>query len=249
MASSVQLEVNSIPAVTDAGAIIRLATEATPTQVEARASVGYVNISIDANSTRKFSISQHYGSNFADGGFTLADVLAPNTKYKLYLYMPSATDLGQTEIKGGTIKGDTVEISFTTANLPAAGDAVWSEKFAAKEYVTSLNEYHFMENQTGIIVAYFWLPSESVFIESGTISNNKASIRMGQHTGSTITPDSRFYYNGGLISSHPSAVAKYTYIIGADKLASPTLRNAFEVAVTLNQGGLFVPYSTVVNRY
>ncbi|WGK69284.1 hypothetical protein P0082_00055 [Candidatus Haliotispira prima] len=257
VASSVQLEVTGIPAITDVGAVIRPAAEAAPTKAEALASKGYVSLSIEANNTRKFSISQHYGSDFTDGGFTLADVLTPNTKYKLYLYMPTAIDLGQTVIKGGVIKGDTVEISFTTASLPPAGDAVWNEKFAVREYAASLNEYHFMENQTGVFVAYFWSPSIPPFMESSTRSDNKTGISMGGHAGSTATPDPRFYYNGGIIEGYVSAVSQYTYIIsadkytytmGADEVASPTLRNVLEVSATLNDGSS-IDYKTVITRY
>ncbi|WGK68257.1 hypothetical protein P0082_07140 [Candidatus Haliotispira prima] len=252
MASSVQFEVSSVPAVTDVGTVIRLAAEAAPTKTEALASKGHVKLSIEADSTRKFSISQHYGSDFADGGFTLADVLTPNTKYKLYLYMPSAIDLGQTEIKGGAIKGDTVEISFTTASLPvagdAAGDAVWSEKWTAKEYVASLNEYHFMENQTGVFVSYFWSPSRLPVIDFSTVDNNNVPSGVGSYVGGTIAPASNFYYNGGIISGYASTVSQYTYAIGADKVASPILRNQLEVVLN-PQSGLSVFYKTAITRY
>ncbi|WGK68297.1 hypothetical protein P0082_07355 [Candidatus Haliotispira prima] len=247
MASSVQFEVTGVPAVTDMGAVIRLAAEAAPTQTEARASKGYVSLSIEAGSTRKFSISQHYGSDFTDGGFTLSDVLTPNTKYKLYLYMPSAIDMGQTEIKGGTIKGDTVEISFTTASLPAAGNAVWSEKLAAKEYVAGLNEYHFMENQTGVFVSYFWSSSIPILIEASTIDLINR-IGLGNYVSGTSTPDSRFYYNSGVIPGYISTENQYSYIISADKIASPTLKNDVKVVVTL----LLKPsvqYKTIITRY
>ncbi|WGK68298.1 hypothetical protein P0082_07360 [Candidatus Haliotispira prima] len=247
MASSVQFEVTGVSAVTDMGAVIRLAAEAAPTQTEARASKGYVSLSIEAGSTRKFSISQHYSSNFEDDGFTLADVLTPDTKYKLYLYMPSAIDLGQTEIKGGTIKGDTVEISFTTASLPAAGDAVWSEKLAAKEYVASLNEYHFMENQTGVFVAYFWLSFIPPVIDIATKDNN-INRGLGSIVGNIVTPGTDYYYNGGVITGYDSTVSQYTYSIGADKVTSPTIRNHIKVTIT-PQSGSFIRYNTVVNRY
>ncbi|WGK68043.1 hypothetical protein P0082_06050 [Candidatus Haliotispira prima] len=247
VASSVQLEVGSIPAVTDAGTVIRLAGEAVPTKAEAQASKGYVNLSIDADSTRKFSISQHYGSNFTDGGFTLADVLAPNTKYKLYLYMPSAIDLGQTKIQGGEIRGDRVEIPFTTASLPAEGDAVWSEKFAAKEYVTSLNEYHFMESQTGLFVAYFWTPSIPLLME--TTSGNSVNKRgLGSYISGTAVPGLYFYYNSGLVMGYASTVTQYIYVIGADKLASPILKDNIKMSVTLPVGPS-ASYINVITRY
>ncbi|WGK69273.1 hypothetical protein P0082_00045 [Candidatus Haliotispira prima] len=247
MASSVQLEVTGIPVITDVGAVIRPTAEAIPTKVEALASKGYVSLSIEANSTRKFSISQHYASDFTDGGFTLDDVLTPNTKYKLYLYMPTAIDLGQTVIKGGAIKGDTVEISFTTASLPAEGDAVWSEKWTAKEYVTSLNEWHFMENQTGVFVSYFWLPFIPSVIDISFEINN-IIYGVGNRVMVTVTPHPDFYCNIGVIAGYPSTGSQYIYMIGADKLASPILRNAIKMSVT-DDNGSFISSKTVVNRY
>ncbi|WGK69261.1 hypothetical protein P0082_12425 [Candidatus Haliotispira prima] len=247
MASSAQLEVTGIPAITDVGAVIRPAAEAAPTKAEALASNGYVSLSIDAGSTRKFSLSQHYGSNFTDGGFTLADVLAPNTKYKLYLYMPSAIDLGQTVVKGGVIKEDTVEISFTTASLPAEGDPVWSEKFATKEYVTSLNEWHFMESRTGVFVSYFRLPFISSLIDISFEANNRV-YGVGSFVMGTAVPNPNFYYNVGIIGGYASTGSQYIYMIGADKLASPILRNAIKMSVT-DDNGSFISSKTVVNRY
>ncbi|WGK69272.1 hypothetical protein P0082_00040 [Candidatus Haliotispira prima] len=247
MVSSVQFEVTSIPAITDVGAVIRLAGEAIPTKAEALASKGYVRLSIEANSTRKFSISQHYGSNFEDGGFTLADVLTPNTKYKLYLYMPTAIDLGQTIIKGGAIKGDTVEISFTTTSLPPAGDPIWSEKLAAKEYVGSLNEYHFMENQTGVFVAYFWFSSIPAAIDIATKEGN-TNRGVGGHVGRIVTPSAEFYYDGGIITGYDSTVSQYTYSIASDKVASSILRGHVKIALTSAEAS-FTEYNTVVNRY
>ncbi|WGK68296.1 hypothetical protein P0082_07350 [Candidatus Haliotispira prima] len=220
VASSVQFEVTGVPAVTDMGAVIRLAAEAAPTKTEAQASKGYVSLSIEANSTRKFSISQHYGSDFTDGGFTLDDVLTPNTKYKLYLYMPSAIDLAQTAIKGGEIKENKIEISFTTVSLPAAGDAVWSEKFAAKEYVASLNECHFMETQTGVIVVYFQSPYIP-FLQEFVMNNVDGIARPVGRYDPILTPAARptanFYFNMGLIAGYPStAVSQTFYMIAAD---------------------------------
>ncbi|WGK69993.1 hypothetical protein P0082_03800 [Candidatus Haliotispira prima] len=253
VASSIQLEVTGVPAIIDAGAVVRLAAEATPTKTEAQASRGYVNLSIEAGSTRKFSISQHYGSNFADGGFTLADVLAPNTKYKLYLYMPLAIDLGQTEIKGGAIKGDTVEISFTTASLPAAGEAVWSEKFAAKEYVASLNEYHFMENQTGVIVAYFQSPyipflQEFSIIDPDPGGSNLQIGRYHSNLAPAVTPIGNFYFNMELMTGYPSTTTSRTfYMITADNGTS-VLRDLLQNSGIPGSGPSHV-INTAISRY
>ncbi|WGK69938.1 hypothetical protein P0082_03505 [Candidatus Haliotispira prima] len=249
MASSVQLEVSSIPTVTDAGAVIHLAAEAVPTKTKALASKGYVSLSIDADSMRKFSISQHYDSNFEDGGFTLADVLAPNTSYKLYLYMPSNIDLGKTNIKGGVIEGDRVEISFTTASLPAAGAAVWSEKFAAKEYVASLNEYHFMESQTGVFIAYFESPYIPFTHEFTTGLSSLAHVGRYRNSMMTTTPGPNFYFNYGLVEGYPStATSRTTYMIAADKVASPILRDLLKNSTTPPTGP-FYNLNTPTFRY
>ncbi|WGK69723.1 hypothetical protein P0082_02345 [Candidatus Haliotispira prima] len=238
MASSVQFEVTSVPAVTDVGAVIRLAGESAPTQAEAQASKGYVSLSIEAGSTRKFSISQHYGSNFPDG-FTLADVLTPNVQYKLYLYMPSAIDLGQTKIQGGVIQEDRVEISFTTASLPTVGDTVWSEKFAAKEYVASLNEYHFMENQTGVIVLYFEEPYIP-FLRQITSDLDGTVRQVGRYYPSlnpVSTPGADAYFNSGLVEGYPSGATSQTfYLIAADKEATPILQGLLKSSVTPPSG-------------
>ncbi|WGK69796.1 hypothetical protein P0082_02730 [Candidatus Haliotispira prima] len=250
VASSVQLEVTGVPAITDAGAVIRLATETAPTKTEALASKGYVSLSIKAGSTRKFSISQHYGSDFADDGFTLDDVLAPNTQYKLYLYMPSAIDLAQTEIKGGEIQGDTVEISFTTASLPAAEDTVWSEKWTAKEYVASLNEYHFMESQTGVIVAYFQSPYIPHIQELSINLMDGSPSTVGRYLvdSMTVTPLGNFYFNIGPIAGYPSTATSQTfYMIAADNGTSilrDLLRNS-----TATSSGLSHLADTSISRY
>ncbi|WGK68040.1 hypothetical protein P0082_06035 [Candidatus Haliotispira prima] len=217
MASSVQLEVTGIPAITDAGSIIRLAAEAVPTKAEAQASPGYVSLSIEAGSTRKFSISQHYTTNLGDG-LTLADVLTPNTKYKLYLFMPAAIDLGQTTIAGGEIAEDRVEISFTTASLPPAGDAVWNEEWTARKYVASLNEYHFMQAQTGITVSYFQTPFTLILHEASVeVSDSSTFDTVGTYTPSGgAAPAALFNYNYGTITGYTS---DYNYFIDADKLS------------------------------
>ncbi|WGK70010.1 hypothetical protein P0082_03890 [Candidatus Haliotispira prima] len=242
----------SVPAITDAGAVIRLAAEAVPTKTEAQASKGYVSLSIEAGSTRKFSLSQHYGSNFEDGGFTLADVLTPNTSYTLYLYTPSVIDLGQTVLKGGDIKGDRVEISFTTASLPAAGDAVWSEKRAAKEYVASLNEYHFMEGQTGVTAVYFENPYIP-FTHECTLDVGGGTIQAIGRYLPNLTPAARptanFYYNTGVVTGYPSTATSQTfYMITADKVATPILRNLLKHA-SIPLSGPSLDIETPISRY
>ncbi|WGK68956.1 hypothetical protein P0082_10785 [Candidatus Haliotispira prima] len=246
VASSLQLEVTSVPAVTDAGALIHLATKAVPTQTEAQASKGYVSLSIDADSTRKFSLSQHYTTNFADG-VTLADVLAPNTAYKLYLYMPTAIDLGTINITGGEIKGDRIEIPFTTTSLPAAGDAVWSEKFTAKKYVASLNEYHFMENQTGIVVTYFQFSAPLLIYEVSTnVSKdlNTFSVLGTYAPSGGAVASGLSYYNYGEIIGYTS---DYNYSILADR-SGPVMHKRVQNAYT-QAGGQSITIFIPISRY
>ncbi|WGK68227.1 hypothetical protein P0082_06990 [Candidatus Haliotispira prima] len=236
MASSLQLEMSSNFAITKIGAVIRLAAEAAPTKAQAEANAGYVSLAITAGGTRKFSISQHYSSDFTDG-LTLADVLTPNTVYKLYLFTPSAIDLEQTTITGGKIAGDTVEISFTTANLPTAGDAVWNEKWTDRQYVASLNEYHFMQEQTGLQVSYFKLPITLLFLEVSRQLNKDSTtyITMGTYnnsgSGLISTPGGSFYFDYGSI---PGYTSDYAYFIVADKLSG--MNNQLQTAFTSNVG-------------
>ncbi|WGK69262.1 hypothetical protein P0082_12430 [Candidatus Haliotispira prima] len=243
MVSSVQLEMSSTLAIAKIGAVIRLATEAAPTKAQAEANAGYVSLEITAGGTRKFSISQHYGSNFTDGGFTLADVLAPNTKYKLYLYMPSAIDLAQTSIKGGEIKEDRVEIPFTTASLPPAGDAVWNEKWTAKEYVASLNEYHFMESQTGVVVAYFQVPFSILLYEVSSQLPDDTFDAIGSYSSGTLAPSLKFYFNYGVITGYTTG---YNYVILAEK--QDKLKGAFRSAIS-DQFGEFQSIVKPISRY
>ncbi|WGK69269.1 hypothetical protein P0082_00025 [Candidatus Haliotispira prima] len=243
MASSLQLEISSNVELVNIGAVARLASEAAPTKAGTEASAGYVSLGITAGSPRKFSISQHYGSDFTDGGFTLADVLAPNTKYKLYLYMPSAIDLAQTSIKGGEIKEDRVEISFTTASLPLAGDTVWSEKWTAKEYVASLNEYHFMESQTGVIVAYFQIPFSLLLYEVLMQVSNGTFDAIGNYSSGRLEPSLRFYFNYGVITGYTTG---YNYVILADK--QDKLKRAFRSAIA-GQLGEFQHIINIISRY
>ncbi|WGK68230.1 hypothetical protein P0082_07005 [Candidatus Haliotispira prima] len=247
MASSLQLEMSSNFAITKIGAVIRLAAETAPTKTEAEASAGYVSLEITAGGTRKFSISQHYSSDFTDG-LTLADVLTPNTAYKLYLFTPSAIDLEQTTITGGAIKGDTVEISFTTTSLPTAGDAVWSQKWTDRQFVASLNEYHFMQEQTGLQVSYFKLPITLLFLEVSRQLNKDSTTytTMATYniTGRLIsTPNGSFYFDYGSI---PGYTSDYAYFIVADKLSG--IRNKTQTTFTDNFGNNTV-FLISVTRY
>ncbi|WGK69370.1 hypothetical protein P0082_00505 [Candidatus Haliotispira prima] len=236
---------NSILAVTDVGAVIRLAAETVPTKAEAQASKGYVSLSIEADSTRKFSISQHYGSDFTDG-LTLADVLVPNTSYKLYLFMPSAIDLAQTKIKGGEIKEDRVEISFTTAILPAEGDAKWLSSNG--KCVEGVDTFYFMQAQQGVAVCYFYLNSAPVFVDL-TVKNGTVFDNMGTYNGTTsvVNAHANFNFVYESISGYTSNSANhYSYWMGADKVS--ILKNTVRTSITDQLGGsilVFLP----VTRY
>ncbi|WGK68812.1 hypothetical protein P0082_10035 [Candidatus Haliotispira prima] len=172
--SSAQLEMSSSFAITTIGAVIRLATEAAPTKTEAEANAGYVSLAIPAGSPRKFSISQHYGSDFTDG-LTLTDVLTANTQYKLYLFFETNAIPSETTVEGATLNNDVVVLSFTTAVLPLAGDAVWNNAWTSNQFVGSLPEWGYSENQKGVFVAYtkINLSFISVGLTSRTTNNTR----------------------------------------------------------------------------
>ncbi|WGK68187.1 hypothetical protein P0082_06790 [Candidatus Haliotispira prima] len=164
--SSVQLEMSSSFAINTIGAVIRLATETAPTKAEAEASAGYVSLAITAGSPRKFSISQHYTTNFADG-LTIADVLASNTQYKLYLFFEPNTIPSETTVEGASLNNDVIALPFTTATLPPAGDPAWT----GNQFVGSLAEWGYSENQKGVFVAYTKI---STSLASFTFTNRRA---------------------------------------------------------------------------
>ncbi|WGK68747.1 hypothetical protein P0082_09690 [Candidatus Haliotispira prima] len=170
MVSSVQLEMSSTLALANIGAVVRLATEAAPTKAEAEANAGYVSLNITTNSTRKFSISQHYGSNFGDGGLTLADVLAPETQYKLYLFFEANT---VNPIEGTTLTDDVPTLSFTTVALPLPGDTVWDDAWTNGQFVGGPADWAYSENQKGVFVAYTKVNTSlaSFTLTSRTIDN------------------------------------------------------------------------------
>ncbi|WGK69966.1 hypothetical protein P0082_03665 [Candidatus Haliotispira prima] len=214
MVSSVQLEMSSTLAIANIGAVIRLAAEEAPTKTEAEASAGYVSLEITAGSPRKFSISQHYGSDFTDG-LTLDDVLAANTQYKLYLFFEtSATAINP--IEGATLANGVAALSFTTATLPSAGDAAWARSLAGEQFVGSLPEWSYSENQKGVFVAYAQLLNG---FNTATLTTRKADNTLVYTLGifliGTAIPDPLFLF--GLSKLGGSYPDNYTYIIGADK--------------------------------
>ncbi|WGK68186.1 hypothetical protein P0082_06785 [Candidatus Haliotispira prima] len=170
MISSVQLEMSSSFAINTIAAVIRLAAEAAPTKAEAEASAGYVSLAITAGSPRKFSISQHYSTNFADG-LTIADVLASNTQYKLYLFFEPNAIPSETTVEGVSLNNNVIALPFTTATLPPAGDAVWDNAWTNKQFVGSPAEWGYSENQKGVFVAYTKI---STSLASFTFTNRRA---------------------------------------------------------------------------
>ncbi|WGK69739.1 hypothetical protein P0082_02425 [Candidatus Haliotispira prima] len=228
MVSSVQLEMNSAVVLTNIGAVIRLAEKAAPTKTEAAANAGYVSLDIPANSPRKFSISQHYGSDFTDG-LTLADVLTANTQYKLYLFFEPDAIPSETTVEGATLNNDVVILRFTTATLPGAGDAVWNNAQTNKQFVGSLSEWGYSENQKGVLVAYTKVNLAS--IASITLSSHTADGTELQVIGTLslglIIPTSGFISNiSKLGGSYPDS-DKYYYLVSIDdttKISGKTVR-------------------------
>ncbi|WGK69738.1 hypothetical protein P0082_02420 [Candidatus Haliotispira prima] len=252
--SSVQLEMSSSLALTNIGAVIRLATEAAPTKVQAEANAGYVSLDIPAGGTRKFSISQHYGSDFTNG-LTLADVLAANTDYKLYLFfeantIPAGAIIAGATIEEATIANDTAALSFTTAALPPAGDDAWARSQTEEQFVGSLSEWNYNENQKGVFVAYVQLPNNfntfTLTTRTGEGKEKKLNQTLGTLAVGSFSSDPSFlsdtYKLGG---SYPDA-GNYYGIIGTEK-NQPISGTAFQLEVVA--GLQTVKYQVPLNRY
>ncbi|WGK68820.1 hypothetical protein P0082_10075 [Candidatus Haliotispira prima] len=242
--SSLELEVSSSIAITKVGAVIRLAGEAAPTKAEAEASAGYVSLAIAAGSPIKFSISQHYGSDFTDG-LTLADVLTVNTPYKLYLFFePDAISL-ETTIEGATLTNDIATISFTTATLPPAGDAKWLSDNG--KCVPGLDALYFMPEQKGVVVCYFYLKFIPVFFEASVQSNSGTYNNLGIYVPNTVEPAAAFNFTYGSIPGYTSdSTNHYSYWMGADK--SSILQNTTQYVFS-DKGGHNFLFSIPVTRH
>ncbi|WGK69490.1 hypothetical protein P0082_01120 [Candidatus Haliotispira prima] len=216
--SSVQLEMSSTLALANIGAVIRLASEVAPTKAEAEASAGYVSLEITAGSPRKFSISQHYGSNFTDG-LTLADVLTANTQYKLYLFFDPNAMNPIAEVEGATLANGVAALSFTTATLAPAGDAVWARSLAGEQFVGSLPEWNYSENQKGVFVAYAQLLNgfnACALITrngDGTLKQTLGTVSIDEIPSS----DPLFIFGFSRLGDSYPDTDNYHYIIGAEK--------------------------------
>ncbi|WGK68188.1 hypothetical protein P0082_06795 [Candidatus Haliotispira prima] len=214
--SSVQLEMSSSFAINTIGAVIRLATEAAPTKAEAEAKAGYVSLAITANSPRKFSISQHYTTNFADG-LTIADVLTPNTQYKLYLFFEPNAIPSETTVEGASLNNEVIALPFTTASLPPAGDPAWDNAWTGNQFVGSLAEWGYSENQKGVFVAYTQVNTS---LASFTFTNRRADDTrletLGTFALSLANPGVGFLFDLSKLSgSYPDGDNYYT-VISAD---------------------------------
>ncbi|WGK70267.1 hypothetical protein P0082_05250 [Candidatus Haliotispira prima] len=255
MASSLQLEISSNVELANIGAVVRLAAEAAPTKAEAQVSKGHVNVSIPAGVTRKISISQHYSSIFSDG-VTLADVLTPNTAYKLYLYFPAEIITTTAEITGLNITNDEAAVPFATAALPAAGDAKWMDSNVNQwmnsniinQCVGSIDTYYFMQEQTGLVVCYYYASFSPIANEIVYQSNEGPFHNIGSYEGSGIaTPASNFHFAYRLISGYTSNSANhYAYWIGADK--SDKIENKIRSTIT-SPLGLGTAFDIPVTRH
>ncbi|WGK68394.1 hypothetical protein P0082_11840 [Candidatus Haliotispira prima] len=235
MASSLELEISSNVELVNIGAVIRLATEAAPTKAEAQASAGHVGLAIPANSPRKFSISQHYGSDFTNG-LTLADVLAPNTAYKLYLYFPAGRITTTAEITGLNVIDDMAVVPFSTAVLPAEGDAKWLSSNGSAS-VASLDSFYFMEEQTGIAVCYFYTNFVPFIVEWSVKPSDDLPLihNLATYTSGAVGLGGKFNFAYGSISGYTSdSLNNYVYWIGGDKTES--LTNQIQITITDNRG-------------
>ncbi|WGK69491.1 hypothetical protein P0082_01125 [Candidatus Haliotispira prima] len=217
MVSSVQLEMSSSFAITNIGAVIRLASEAAPTQAEAQANPGYVNLAITAGSPRKFSISQHYGSDFTDG-LTLADVLTTNTQYKLYLFFEANTIPSDLIVEGAILNNEVVVLPFTTATLPLTGDAAWNNAWTNEQFVGSLAEWGYSGNQKGVFVAYTKVNDSgfaSISLTSRT-ANNALFQSIGLLWLKAVRSIGSFLLNISKLGGNYPDTDGYYYIISVD---------------------------------
>ncbi|WGK69483.1 hypothetical protein P0082_01085 [Candidatus Haliotispira prima] len=217
--SSVQLEISSSLAITNIGSVIRLASEAAPTKKEAEASAGYVSLGITAGGTRKFSISQHYGSDFTDG-LTLADVLTANTQYKLYLFFDPNTINPIAEVEGAegvTLTNGVAALSFTTATLAPAGDAVWARSLAGEQFVGSLPEWSYSENQKGVFVAYAQLINGFTTVALSTRTADDTLKYLGTVTTGKVESDDLYLFGFSKLDGNYPDIDNYHYIIGTEK--------------------------------
>ncbi|WGK69842.1 hypothetical protein P0082_02985 [Candidatus Haliotispira prima] len=230
--SSVRLEMSSTLAIANIGAVIRLATEAAPTKTQAEANAGYVNLEITAGGTRKFSISQHYGSDFTNG-LTLADVLTANTQYKLYLFFDPNAINPIAGVDGVTLTNGVAALSFITATLPSAGDVVWNDAWTNEQFVGSLPEWSYSQNQKGVFVAYTKINFSSFTGISFTsrAANDILSQSIGFFAFSRVSSTPGFIFNiSKLGGSYPDSDGYY-YVISADDTRT-VLGNAFMLEIT-----------------
>ncbi|WGK69531.1 hypothetical protein P0082_01335 [Candidatus Haliotispira prima] len=241
--SSVQLEMSSTLAITNIGAVIRLATATAPTTAEAEANAGYVSLNITAGGTRKFSISQHYRSDFTDG-LTLADVLTANTQYKLYVFFDPNTI---NPIEGATLTNGVAALSFTTATLAPAGDAIWARSLAGEQFVGSLPEWNYSENQKGIFISYAQLFSSFTTVALTTRDANDTFRKtIGEYALGSVILDPLFIFGfSKLGNSYPDA-DNYYYIIGGDKTEKLSGKTFRLEAANFSQ---LIRYQVPINRY
>ncbi|WGK68814.1 hypothetical protein P0082_10045 [Candidatus Haliotispira prima] len=214
--SAAQLEMSSSFAISTIGAVIRLATEAAPTKTEAEANAGYVSLGITAGSPRKFSISQHYGSDFTDG-LTLTDVLTADSQYKLYLFFETGTIPSETIVEGATLNNDVIALPFTTATLPPAGDAVWNNAWTNEQFVGSLPEWGYSENQKGVFVVYTKInfSAFTLTLSSQTADNTKLQT-LGTFSLNLVDPGIGVFWGFSKLGSSYPDVDNYYTIISAD---------------------------------
>ncbi|WGK69481.1 hypothetical protein P0082_01075 [Candidatus Haliotispira prima] len=246
--SSLQLEMSSSVALTNIGAVIRLASEAAPTKTQAEASAGYVSLEITANSPRKFSISQHYGSDFTDG-LTLADVLTANTDYKLYLFFETNAISSETTVEGATINNDVAALPFTTAALPAAGDTAWNSAWTNEQFVGSLAEWGYSENQKGVFVTYIKvnLSFTSITLKTRT-ADNTLSQTIGLLSFGNIALLSDILFNMSKLDSRYPNGDNYYYVIASDS-TTKILGKTFQLDIPHPTSSIIFRPTVPLTRY
>ncbi|WGK69274.1 hypothetical protein P0082_00005, partial [Candidatus Haliotispira prima] len=99
-----------------------------------------------------------------------------------------------------------------------AGDAVWARSLAGQQFVGSLPEWSYSENQKGVFVAYAQLVNSFNTVKL-TIRNADDNLKdtVGAYTVGAVQPDPRFLFDfAKLGNSYPDA-DNYYYVMGTEK--------------------------------
>ncbi|WGK69749.1 hypothetical protein P0082_02475 [Candidatus Haliotispira prima] len=140
---------------------------------------------------------------------------------------------------------DVIALSFTTATLPPAGDPAWDNAWTNEQFVGSLSEWGYSENQKGIFVAYTKIKiipfTSIVFNTTGLTSMEFISVIFSLSFGAVRLLPGFLSNMSKLGGSYPDG-DNYYYVISADDTAK-ILGNLFRLETTdgLAEARLTVP--------